>query len=358
MKTWFKLTAAAFAVVATSASYAAGSAECLDVRLSSANPVVNGDVDVHVDVAVTNRCRSAVQVLRWQLPSDSMSGSLFTVTRDDKPVRYTGAIIKRAAPTAKDYVEIAAGATLNYQVELTGHYDFSKNGRYAIEFHSDRGTHGSGAQSMNSAAATYLWTQGRNEKLDAASADAETATMARAEATAAAASISYTGSCTSSQKSSLASAVTAATNYSVSSTNYLNGTPSATPRYTTWFGAYSSSRWATARDHYTKARNAFQTAALTLDCSCKDSGTYAYVYPTQPYKIYVCGAFWSAPMTGTDSKGGTLVHEMMHFNVIASTDDWAYGQSAAKSLAKSNPTKALDNSDNHEYFAENNPAQN
>ncbi|WP_457324067.1 M35 family metallo-endopeptidase, partial [Roseateles sp. P5_E11] len=102
----------------------------------------------------------------------------------------------------------------------------------------------------------------------------------------------------------------------------------------------------------------FQTAALTLDCSCKDSGTYAYVYPTQPYKIYVCGAFWSAPMTGTDSKGGTLVHEMMHFNVIAGTDDWAYGQSAAKSLAKSSPTKALDNSDNHEYFAENSPFQN
>ncbi|MDR7272359.1 peptidyl-Lys metalloendopeptidase [Pelomonas saccharophila] len=355
MKTWFKLTAAAFAVVATSASYAAGSTECLDVRVSSANPVVNGDVDVHVDVAVTNRCRSAVQVLRWQLPSDSMSGSLFTVTRDDRPVRYTGAVIKRAAPTAKDYVEIAAGATLNYQVELTGHYDFSKNGRYAIEFHSDRGTHGSGAQSMHSAAATYLWTQGRNEKLEA---DADMATTARTDVTAAAASISYTGSCTSSQKSSLASAVTAATNYSVSSTNYLNGTPSATPRYTTWFGAYSSSRWNTAKDHFTKARNAFQGAALTLDCSCKDSGTYAYVYPTQPYKIYVCGAFWSAPMTGTDSKGGTLVHEMMHFNVIAGTDDWAYGQSAAKSLAKSSPTKALDNSDNHEYFAENNPAQN
>lgn len=359
MKTWFKLTAAAFAVAAMSSSHAASN-NCLDVRLSNAAPVVNGDVDVHVNVAVTNVCRTPVQVLRWQLPSDTMSGSLFTVTRDDQPVRYTGAVIKRAAPTAKDYVEIAAGATLSYQVELTGHYDFSKNGRYAVEFHSDRGTHGSGAQSLHSAAATYLWTQGRNEKLEAAVDDGGPSARAAASSnlTAAAASISYTGSCTSSQKSSLASAVTAATNYTVSSTNYLNGTPSATPRYTTWFGAYTSSRWATARDHFTKARNAFQGAALTLDCSCKDSGTYAYVYPTQPYKIYVCGAFWSAPMTGTDSKGGTLVHEMMHFNVIAGTDDWAYGQSAAKSLAKSSPTKALDNSDNHEYFTENNPYQN
>ena len=26
--------------------------------------------------------------------------------------------------------------------------------------------------------------------------------------------------------------------------------------------------------------------------------------------IYLCGAFWQAPTTGTDSKGGTLVHEV------------------------------------------------
>jgi peptidyl-Lys metalloendopeptidase len=80
------------------------------------------------------------------------------------------------------------------------------------------------------------------------------------------------------------------------------------------------------------------------------------VYPTQPYTIYVCKAFWSAPMTGTDSKGGTLVHEMSHFNVVASTDDWVYGQSGAASLAISNPSQAIDNADSHEYFGENTPA--
>ena len=43
---------------------------------------------------------------------------------------------------------------------------------------------------------------------------------------------------------------------------------------------------------------------------------------------------------------------------MAGTDDWAYGQSAAKSLAISNPTRALDNADSHEYFSENTPFQN
>jgi hypothetical protein len=43
-------------------------------------------------------------------------------------------------------------------------------------------------------------------------------------------------------------------------------------------------------------------------------------------------------------------------SVVAATDDHAYGQSAAKNLAISNPTRALDNADNHEYFAENTPS--
>ena len=37
------------------------------------------------------------------------------------------------------------------------------------------------------------------------------------------------------------------------------------------------------------------------------------------------------------------------------TNDYAYGQTAAKNLAIGNPANAVMNADNHEYFAENNP---
>ena len=39
------------------------------------------------------------------------------------------------------------------------------------------------------------------------------------------------------------------------------------------------------------------------------------------------------------------------------TDDVVYGQDGAKDLAKSDPDQAITNADSHEYFAENNPAQ-
>ncbi|KAG8882653.1 hypothetical protein FRB99_004647, partial [Tulasnella sp. 403] len=95
----------------------------------------------------------------------------------------------------------------------------------------------------------------------------------------------------------------------------------------------------------------------TYDCTCTDSGTYAYVYPDSPGYIYLCGAFWSAPNTGTDSRAGTIVHESSHFTNNGGTDDYVYGQAGAKSLAQSNPDQAIFNADSHEYFAENNPAQ-
>lgn len=345
MKIWPSVSVCLLSALSWGSANAANS--CLDVQLSAPQTVLRGNVDVSIDVAVSNRCGHAVKVLRWQLPSDEVEGRLFQIERDGQAVTYLGPVFKRAKPTAADHVSLAAGATTHYAVELTGSYDLSQNGQYSISY-IGRGQRGTSTETLNSTALT-LWLQERTEAPSASFAPEAIGTQA---------ALTFTGKCTTTQKSTLTSAVTAATNYSVTSTTYLAGTGSGTPRYKTWFGNYTSTNWATARTHFTKARDAFQTKPITLDCSCKQSGTYAYVYPTQPYKIYVCGAFWNAPMTGTDSKGGTLVHEMMHFNVVAATDDWAYGQTNAKALAISNPTKALDNSDSHEYFAENTPFQN
>ncbi len=339
------------AVVCVSAGVQAAQQERLDIRLSLPSPVVQGDADVPVQVSITNTSRRAVLLPKWQLPSDDMQMPLFRITREDGSlVRYTGRIVKRAAPRAADMVVLQPGETMNFQVELTAVYDLSRDGRYTIEY-IGHGRHGEAVAAMASAAPAHLWLSGRS------GLGAETETMAQASAERVrpqAGSISFTGNCTSTQRTTLTNAVNAARNYANESAAYLNRTPSATQRYVKWFGAFSTSRWGTARSHFDSIQSAMNNAALTLDCSCRE-GAYAYVYPNQPYKIYLCNAFWSAPMTGTDSKAGTLIHEMSHFNVVAGTDDWAYGQSAAARLAQTNPTRALDNADNHEYFAENTP---
>jgi len=327
------------------AAATAGPLDKLAVQLSLANPVVQGDAGVSVDVAITNTTRHAVKVLKWQLPSDELHGSLFRLTREDgSTARYVGPVVKRAAPSPADYAWIEAGATLKYSVELSRDYELG-NGRYAVEF---AGREGRGFREATYAASAplTLWLSGRSTQVDTAGIDAA------GQGTEA--SITFTGACTASEQTALTTAVGAATTYSTESKAYLDGTASGTRRYVEWFGKFKQTRWNKVQDHFNKIDDAFKTKPLTLDCSCTSSA-YAYVFPGQPYKIYLCNAFWSAPMTGTDSKAGTLIHEMSHFTVVAGTDDHAYGQTAARNLAKSNPKLAVDNADSHEYFAENTP---
>lgn len=315
----------------------------IDVRLTVPTPVLRGDVDVYVTVTVTNTARHPVNLLKWQLPGDELEGPLFKVTRDDRKVDYLGPLVKRAAPGANDKVKLQPGESISFQAELTGAYDLSQSGRYAIEYVS-RGKHDDEA-SLKTAAPLYVWLEGRSGK-------APTAPVPPGGD-----KLSFSGNCSATQQSTIVSAVAGASSYATGASSYLAGrAPRSSSRYSTWFGTLTEEGWGTARSHFVAIADAFANKSITVDCKCKKSNIYAYVYPTQPYKIYVCGAFWAAPLTGTDSKAGTLVHEMSHFDVVAGTDDWAYGQTAAKALAISDPAKALNNADSHEYFAENTPS--
>jgi peptidyl-Lys metalloendopeptidase len=135
------------------------------------------------------------------------------------------------------------------------------------------------------------------------------------------------------------------------SRNYLQANKQGS-RYITWFGVFDTSRYDKVRSNFVAIYNAFETAGINFDCKCKQP-YYAYVYPNDPYNIYLCKVFWQAPPTGTDSQAGTLIHEMSHFNVVASTDDVIYGKTGSMQLAIDNPDDAIKNADSHEYFAEN-----
>ncbi|KIO33834.1 hypothetical protein M407DRAFT_178222 [Tulasnella calospora MUT 4182] len=166
--------------------------------------------------------------------------------------------------------------------------------------------------------------------------------------------IGYSG-CSSSQKSLISSAASGAQTYITNAISYLNAHTSSTPRFTTWFGSYTSSHHSTVLSHYSNLSG--DPSSVTYDCStCDAADTFAYTYPSDPTHIYLCDVFWNAPTTGTDSKAGTIVHELTHFTNNGGTQDYAYGQSSAKSLASSSSNKAVMNADNHEYFAENNPS--
>jgi peptidyl-Lys metalloendopeptidase len=315
------------------------------IATDSTNLTANEDVRLRFTLA--NDGKESAKILRWEVPVAGIDDDYFEVTRNGKEVLYLGRHVKRGTPTASDFFVLKSGEALNFEVELSAFYDLSVTGEYSVRFHPHVSlSHGAKVGASN---AVTIWIDG---------ADVSKYEQALLAPPVEAASTAFRN-CSSSQQTTLATARTNATNYANNSSTYLNGLSAtqaaASQRYKTWFGTYTSSRFNTVKSHFTSIKTALTNAAVTFDCGCSDN-YYAYVYPTRPYEIWLCNAFWSAPATGTDSKAGTVVHEMSHFNIVAATDDWAYGQTACKNLANQNPKKAVDNADSHEYFAENTPS--
>lgn len=113
---------------------------------------------------------------------------------------------------------------------------------------------------------------------------------------------------------------------------YASSHTASTARYTTWFGAYSAANHNTILTHFTNL-NSNNYSAYAFDCYCTDSGVYAYSSPSKYVsgprlycttvlrslcsygKVFLCGSFWIAPVNGTDSQGGTLIHEVCTFTL-------------------------------------------
>ena len=92
------------------------------------------------------------------------------------------------------------------------------------------------------------------------------------------------------------------------------------PRYKEWFGDYDNSgHMLELRPGYSAVRDRLNDSPIIFQCGgdrCSDD-IYAYVFPVQPYVIYLCKLFWGAPMTGTNSKMAShtflLLHEFTEF---------------------------------------------
>lgn len=313
--------------------------------------------EVLVRVTLLNNTAAPQFLLKWHTPAGAIEAPLFEVLRDGQPVRYLGIKVKRAAPGPADYLRLEPGASLSNTVELSALYEMNVTCPYQLRYRSTSSSlfAAPGMRPQPGALASSpvsIWIDGRLPR----------GARPPAKQAASGGGLEFS-KCSNAQQEQLAAAVDAGRSMTVDAHQYLaagaGGAHSVAQygaRYGTWFGAPDAGRAATVNTNFTAIRDAFETKPVKIDCGC-DADYFAYVYPAQPYTIYVCKAFWAAPLTGTDSRGGTLLHEMSHFDVVAGTDDHVYGQQGAAELARSDPARAVRNADSHEYFGENSPPQ-
>ncbi len=134
-----------------------------------------------------------------------------------------------------------------------------------------------------------------------------------------------------------------------------------------WFGKYSPASEERVRANLKSIARGIRTGAVTARCArispqdC-EVGTYAYVFADEEYVLNICPAFFRQPFMsflrpGTErsdngSKAGTIVHEVSHFEVIASTEDHCYSRTDCSEMAKRSPARAIENADSYQYFVE------
>jgi peptidyl-Lys metalloendopeptidase len=305
--------------------------------------------EVLVRFDLKNAGTRSASLLRWETPLFGVNDDLFEVTRDGAPVAYLGRHVRRPAPQRADYLVVLPGETLSAVVPLSSLYDLSRPGDYSVRYRvqavnpSARGA----ADAMIDVAASGLL----SFSLGGDDVSAQLAEMRRASRAAVEPEMdaSYVGpgfvGCSTSRQNTIRSAMAGAQGQTSNSLAYLNSGQRGS-RYTTWFGTYSSSRYTAVRRKIAAMDAAIRNQRMVFDCRCTESW-YAYVYSDSPYDIYLCNAFW--PASNAD-KYGTITHEVSHFNVVAGSEDIAYGVSACQSLARSSPSRATRNADSLAYF--------
>lgn len=318
------------------------SAMHMDLRLLSPASIVS-DQPILVEFTLTSD--TPVTFLSWGTPfEEKIRSNLYNIVQEDgvtSPL-YMGILCKRAQPEEQDYIQVTPDSPLVGTMDLSDLYYFEFDGTYTVSMHF----------------IAHLERLEREIQVDSTSFTLTVSGAVPFVPTPRSLSnaVDYTA-CSSSDKNTVVTAISNAVTASQNALNYLNKN-SCRATYTTWFGTYSSSNWNTIDTHFTNINAKLASNNFGIDCGCTDRGVYAYVYPTDPtYTIHLCGAFWTASTNkySYDSQPGTLSHEMSHFNSIAGTDDWEYGTTACKALAESNPSKAINNADSHEYFQESQP---
>ncbi len=326
----------------------------LEVRLAPAREKQVPTASTVVEFTLVNNSEHPVAVLKAQTPFFGVQGDLFSIEFKGQAAPYRGMLVKRGQPAADDYFTLAPHEVKSTTLDLSASYAFNVDGVYSARYAQalsgaiDLSTRGEVAKSKSRADVVFLDVSGTIPEVLVQPINAK------------ALALQFTN-CSTSEKTALNTAFTSARIYADTAKNYFAANTKTT-RYKTWFGLTTDAqRYDRVKTHYNNIFSALNTKQIVFECGsaqCPSSSTFAFVYSNSPYRIYACNAFWNAANTGTDSRAGTIVHETSHFTVVAATNDFAYGQTAAKALAINDPNKAAGNADSHEYFAENTPSQN
>ncbi|KAF8759021.1 peptidyl-Lys metalloendopeptidase [Rhizoctonia solani] len=266
------------------AALAACVAAAPSLKLTVTGPSVVTDVDnLTVKAIVTNTGAETVKLLKdprtvlsdWRTNTFAIEGAAGTPAFTGIKVKYSPELALKSGDESK-FAVLAPGQSFELTHDLAGVYNFTRSG--AGDYKFSAGNVFQYVDSNGQLATVAAEAQSHKLKVGGSLASFKGAPKHDKSGIARRA-IGYT-SCSSTRQSQIATAANSANSYVSSANSYLAGISSGTTRYTTWFGTFTSSRFSTVKSHYSLIGT--DATSTTYDCTCTESGTYAYVYPSSP----------------------------------------------------------------------------
>ena len=340
----------------TTASYAAGGLPAgIEVNLSKAIGT-NQNGEILVTIAATNTTNNRIEFSRINTVLDYIqTRSYFDVIGANGKLSMLLPTVKRINSVETSRISLDAGEEISHTVNLKPYFEWPALGKYSVSLVGQNEL--TSLSSSKSLAVEFTLDKNPITPIRDLNIQSKRTIATRA--------------CSTSEVSQIDQSLIEAERFTKKAALDLQNTPvnerNSAPRYRRWFGAFSSSRYELALSNFRLIDEAFAEEQISVDCSCElvsptdRDFIFAYVLPNREFVVTVCGAFWRAPVTGIDSRAGTLVHEMSHFSSLGAANNASqfpevYGTSAALNLAVNNPLHAVNNAENYNYYAENTPA--
>lgn len=333
------------AIIADSTAWASGLPRGLEVDLESVKASYSADDKVIVKITYTNKTDQDINLLVWGTALESVvTHDFLKVVYDGEELPYIGIHAKRLPPTQSSYRLIAAGASVSGQVDLSSSYDIVAKGQYSVAY-ADHELTVDGQARKSQAGIVLNITEDRIARVFKREPIIQS-------------------TCNATQRAQIEQALTIAERIAQTAARDLSAAPidlrPNARRYLEWFGAYTPGRYDSVSRGMSRIASALSNNRIGFDCACDIDNrdrVFAFVFKNDPFNMNVCPVFFRVAPSGTDSRSGTIVHEISHFTVVADSDDFssALDQRGSRALAINNPSSAIRNANAFEYFAENTP---
>jgi hypothetical protein len=335
----------------------------------SAQPSYPLGDSILITFELENISSDAYQVLTWGTPFEGkLTDDCLQVAREGEPIPYDGKLVKRGDPPPSAYALLRPGERLKSTVDISEAYAIDQVGDYGVTLRASffdafvvPGNAKAGPRKRTDHEPHNLPTTSAAFEVVAGAQPKQTSGQAAREASAkraksAAKAPNFNGGSATDH----ADAIVAHNNaqyFAALAGGQLDAGPASTNSlFKTWFGAFDQGRYDEVTKDYKDISNTLLSEQVTYDFTGDGHGSdtcnpgdFAFTYKGDR-TVWLCSSYISAAQIGTDCKFGTLVHEWSH--AVASTDDNAYGETACKNLANTDPGKAVNNADSHEYFTE------